>query len=266
MNIYIHEFRMLLRSVIIWSVSAVLLMLLYMSMFTMMAENAELMNETLSQFPPELLVAFGLTGVDLSTVLGFFSFLFLFTQLMLAIQASNYGFGILSMEERELTADFLLAKPVTRTTILTSKFLAALTGLTITNAVVWISSFALIEIFRGDKTYDVDTLVLLLLSIVPFQLVFFATGMLISLLVKRVRNVTPYSMALAFGMYVLSTFGGMIGDDKLEVITPFKHFDAHYIVSNKAYDPTFLISVALILISIIGSYVLFQRRNIPAPV
>jgi ABC-2 type transport system permease protein len=266
MNIYLHEMKATARSMVIWSVSTAVLILVFTSIFSGIAKDAELLNQTMSQFPEELLIAFGMTGMDLSTVLGYFSFLFLFIQILLAIQAANYGFSMLSAEERELTADFLLTKPVSRTRILVSKFLAALTALTITNAVVWISSFVFLNLFRGDKTYESETLILLLLSIVAFQLVFLTLGMLISLVVKRVRSVTPYSMGLAFGMYVLATFGGMLGDAKLELITPFKHFDATYIVTHQSYDPKALISIAFILISMVGTYLLYQRRNIPAPV
>jgi ABC-2 type transport system permease protein len=120
--------------------------------------------------------------------------------------------------------------------------------------------------FKGDRTYETSTLLKLLLGIVVFQLVFLTLGMFISLLVKRVRNVTPFSMGLAFGMYVLSAFGGMLGDVKLELITPFKHFDPGYIISNQAYPSTLWISVAYIVVSAIGTYVLYQRRDIPAPV
>lgn len=162
-----------------------------------------------------------------------------------------------------MTADFLLAKPVSRAHILTSKLLAALTGLTITNIVVWISSFVFIGLFKGDREYDTGSLLLLLSSIVLFQLFFLTVGILISLLMKKVRSVTPLSMALAFGMYVVSAFGGMLGDAKLELITPFKHFEPNYILTHAAYDmPLVLISVSVILISITGSYVLYARRNI----
>jgi ABC-2 type transport system permease protein len=99
------------------------------------------------------------------------------------------------------------------------------------------------------------------------QLFFLTVGTVISLMLKKVRNVTPFSMALAFGMYVLSAFGGMLGEDKLEIITPFKHFEPNYIVSHAAYDtPLVLISVVVIILSIAGSYVLYTRRNIPSAV
>jgi ABC-2 type transport system permease protein len=266
MNIYRHEFKMHLRSDIIWSISQAAMIFLFTWIFSSIAVDAALLTETLSQFPKELLIAFGMENLDLATVLGFFSFAFLFSQILLALQAANYGFGILSVEERELTADFLLAKPVSRRRILFSKVLSAFTGLTITNIVVWISSFVFINMFKGDRTYETSTLLKLLLGIVVFQLVFLTLGMFISLLVKRVRNVTPFSMGLAFGMYVLSAFGGMLGDVKLELITPFKHFDPGYIISNQAYPSTLWISVAYIVVSAIGTYVLYQRRDIPAPV
>ena len=263
MNIYKHEFKMIRKSVMTWSVSVSLVLLVYMSLFSSFAENAAILNEMMTQFPEELLMAFGMTGVDMSTVLGFYGFAFLFCQICLSIQASNYGFGLVSLEERDMTADFLLAKPVSRAHILTSKLLAALTGLTITNIVVWISSFVFIGLFKGDREYDTGSLLLLLSSIVLFQLFFLTVGILISLLMKKVRSVTPLSMALAFGMYVISAFGGMLGDAKLELITPFKHFEPNYIVTHAAYDmPLVLISVSVILISIAGSYVLYARRNI----
>jgi ABC-2 type transport system permease protein len=221
----------------------------------------------MANFPEQLLIAFGLKGVDFSTVLGYFGYVFLFVQICLAIQSANYGFSLVSVEEREWTADFLLTKPVKRNQILTSKLLAALSGLTITNIVVWISSFAFISLFKGDKPYETSTLLLLLLSIVVFQLFFLSVGLVISLLVKRIRSVMPYSMGLAFGMYVLSVFGDMLGTSALEKITPFKHFDPNYIIQHGAYDlPLVLISISVIVISLAGSYALYTKRDIPTVV
>ncbi len=59
----------------------------------------------------------------------------------------------------------------------------------------------------------------------------------------------------------------MLGESVLEKITPFKHFEPNYILQNGAYDlPLVLISVAVIVISLVGSYLLYTRRDIPAVV
>lgn len=154
-----------------------------------------------------------------------------------------------------------------RAQLLTSKVLAALCGLTITNAVVWASTFACIGLLAGNRPYEARPVVLMLLSIVVFQSFFLSVGLAISLVVKQVRNVTPYAMALGFGMYLFSVFGEMLGENVLEKITPFKHFEPRYIVRNGTYDwPLVAISVAVIGIALVGSYLLYARRNIPAAI
>jgi ABC-2 type transport system permease protein len=267
MNIYRLEVKMQLRSAVTWSVAVAALILVFVSLFSSFAKDAALLNEMMANFPEELLTAFGMNGVDLSTILGYFGLAFLFVQVCLAIQAANYGFGLVSVEEREWTADFLLTKPVGRAQILTSKLVAALSGLMITEIVVWIASIVCINLFKGDATYEPGVLFLLLLSVVPFQLFFLSVGLVVSLLVKRVRSVTPYAMALGFGMYILGVFGDMLGESALETITPFKHFEPNTIIQRGAYDlPLVLISVIVILISLVASYVLYTRRDIPAVV
>jgi len=264
-NIYRHEFRARLKSVIIWSLSMMAIAFLFYSIFPLFADQAALMNEFLARYPAQLRTAFGMDNMDLATVLGFYSFAFLFIQLCLAIQASNYGFGLVSIEESELTADFLLSKPVSRTQVLNSKLVAALTNLTITNLAVWVSSFAAISLFREGRGYQVSTLLMVLLSIVIFQLFFLSVGLVISLLVKRVRSVTPYALGLGFGAYVLSAFSGVFGEVTLELLTPFKHLDAAYIVKHGAYNtPLVLLNVAVTLVSLATSYWLYIRRDIPA--
>ena len=264
-TIFRHEFRTRMRSVAIWSLAVAALVLLFFSFFGVFADQAALMNEMMAKFPPEMRAAFSLDRMDLSSVLGFYSLIYLFVQLCLAIQAGNYGFGLVSIEESELTADFLLSKPVSRAQVLTSKLLAALASLTITNLVLWLSSFVAISLFRGQREYEPRTLILLLLSTVIFQLFFLSVGLLISLLVKRVRSVTPWGLGLGFGAYVLSAFSGMLGDVKLELITPFKHLDAAYIVQRGAYDtPLVLLNVAVTVVSLAASYWLYLRRDIPA--
>jgi ABC-2 type transport system permease protein len=77
--------------------------------------------------------------------------------------------------------------------------------------------------------------------------------------------VTPYSLGLGFGMYVLSAFSGIFGEIKLEYITPFKHLDPAYVVQHGAYDtPLVLLNAAITLIALGVSFWLYLRRDIKA--
>jgi ABC-2 type transport system permease protein len=265
MNIFLHELKSYLKSVGIWSVANFLIILVYFSAFTTISAEAAELEAMMASFPEELLIAFGMNDMDFTSLLGFYGVVFLFCQVCLAIQASNYGFSLVSIEERELTADFLLPKPISRVKILTAKLLAAFLALTVTNLAVWASSFFVINLNRNGRELDLGTLVLILSTIVLFQLFFLSVGVIISLLMKRVRSVIPLSMALSFGMYILNVFGTMVGEDKLEIISPFRHFDPNYILANGSYDlPLVMISVIVIVIAIPASYYLYGKRNIAA--
>lgn len=264
-NIYTHEVRLKMRSVLIWSLSIAALIFFFFSVFQSFAGQAELTNRLMEKFPEELKIAFGLNHMDMSTVLGFFSLVYGFTMLCAAIQAGNYGFGLVSIEESELTADFLLTKPVSRVRILTSKLLAALTAMLITNLTISLAAVAAISINKGDRTYDPTTLALLLVGLFLFQIFFLCMGLVISLVVKRIHNVTPYSLGLAFGAYVLNAFSGIFGDVKLEYITPFKHYDPFYILEHKAFDGRLLIlNICISIIAVAVSYWLYTHRDIHA--
>lgn len=264
-NIYRHELHIRWKSVFTWSVALVFLIVFFFSIFPAFAKDADLLNQMMAKFPPEMKAAFGLDSMDMAAVLGFYSLIFMFVQLCLAIQAGNYGFGLVSVEEAELTADFLLTRPVSRWGILTSKLLAVLTSMIVTDLVVWASTYIAILLFNDGRSYEVSSLLLLLVSILPFQLFFLSVGLVVSLIVKRIRSVTPYSLGLGFGAYVLSAFSGVFGEATLELITPFKHFDAAAIVQNQAFDtPLVLLNVAVSLISVAASYWLYKRRDIHA--
>lgn len=264
--IYRYEIRQRWSSVGIWAGSLAGLLLMYMAFFPSFSADIAAMNQLLENFPPELKAAFGMNALDLGTLEGYFGLCFVFCQLCLAIQAANYGLSLVSVEEAELTADFLLTRPLSRPTILSSKLLAALTSLLVTDVLFWAVSLASIAMFKGDAQYEPRAIALLLGSAVIFQLIFFSVGLLLSLLVRRLRSVTPWSLGLAFGTYVISAFSGILGDVKLEYLSPFKHFDPGKIIRDLQYDmPLVLLDVVLVIVAIGASYWLYQKRDIASP-
>jgi len=267
MNIFKYEFKTKLKSMITWSLSIYAVILIFMSLYQNFAEQTSLMAEMMASFPRELLIAFGMEDMDWSTILGFYGLAFVFVQICLGIQAANYGFGLVSLEETEWTADFLLSRPVSRRQIMTSKLLAAVTALGLTEIFIWIASLVYLIIFRGDELIPLEPMLLLLFSLPLFQLFFLTVGMLVSLLVKRVRSVTPLSMGLVFGLYTLNAFGDMIGEDSFEILSPFQHFEPSYIVKYNSWNmPQVTIGLVISLLALAASYWLYGRRNIASAV
>ena len=264
MNIFKHEFIMKKKSIIIWSLSTAAFMIFYMAFFPAMAQDSASFEAIMNSFPKEMLQALGLReGLSLAGLMGFFTLTFTMMQVAIAIQSANYGFSILSEEERELTADFLMTKPVSRSKIYFSKFLAALLGLLITAIAVGISSFVALELFNGGQAYEKVHVFKLILTVPIFQLLFLSMGMFISLLFKKIRSVLSLSMGLVIGLYVISGVRGIIDSDILGYFTPFYYFEPGLILIDGSYNLELLgIAVGIIIVSLVSSYLLYKRRNI----
>ena len=266
MNIYKYELRTYIKSTIIWCLSLMALLFVFMSVYPSFSADAAILDNIIQYYPEALLKAFGMNNaLSLSTVFGYFAFCYIFIQLCMAIQSSYYGFQCLSIEESELTADFLMSKPVSRKKIIVSKFLAAFTSLTVTNAFVWIGSFLSLLAFSNGNEYEAKNLILLLAITPLFQLFFLSIGMLISVCLKKIRSVLSFSMGISFGFYVLHALEGIVGGNLLGIINPFNHFDPVFILSKAHYNiGMLLLSIAITLVSLTATYFLYIKRDIQA--
>jgi len=264
MNIFWFEFRMYRKSIIIWSLAIPFFIFMYMSFFPMMASTNGDIDVLMEQMPQALIDFMGIhPDLPMSTITGYFSLTFSLIHIPIAINASNYGFHMLSVEERELTADFLLSKPIKRSKILVSKFLAALLSLTIINAVISIASIIAIYSFKGSADFEIIPVLYLLSSIILFQLFFMSIGMLISVSLKKIESVLSFSMALSFGLYIISTLKSMLGITFMGFLSPFSYFSPAEMLIEEKYNLILtLVCISIIIISITMTYFLYLKRNI----
>ncbi len=266
MNIYKFELKMLRGSVLVWTSAIVSGLIFYMVFFPLMMVDNDSWTNVMQNFPDEFLAFFGMNAdLSFTTILGYFGLTISFIYVPVSIQAAVYGISTLSVEEREYTADFLMTKPVSRSQIFFNKLLAAFTALTITNIGIWIGSYISLVSFNGGMEVDYGKATILLSTIIFFQLFFLGTGMLISMLVKKVTSVIGYSMALGFGLFIISSFGEMLSLNIFKIVTPYSHFNPiDILVAGNYYWPFAIITIIAIPITFTLGYFLYQRRNIAA--
>ena len=264
MNMFLHELEAYRKSTIIWTFALVALVILFLSMFPSISREAEEFKKLLEGFPEGLRMALGLSVENIGSILGFYSYIFLYISLVGAIQAMNLGTSIVSKEVREKTADFLLTKPVTRTKIMTSKLLAALTSLVITNVFYLVAATMMASLVE-TKEYSVKIFLLLSLTLFFLQLIFLALGIIVSVVVPKIKSVLPISLSTVFAFFIIGALASTTGDDALRYLSPFKYFDFGYIVQNSGYESSFMIvAIGFIAIAIIASYVIYSKRDIHA--
>ena len=265
MNIYLQELKFYRRSTIIWMLVLGLGVFGYMSLLPAFAKDIAGSLKILEAFPPALRAALGIRLDIFFTVFGFFGYLLTYVWLVGAIQAMNLGTGILSKEISGKTADFLLSKPVSRFKVLTSKLLAALTILLLTNVVFVVASLLSALVF-STSSFDIGKFSLLCTTMFFVQLFFLALGYLISVLVPKIKTVLAYTLPIVFGFFIVGLLDSVIGTEAIRYITPFKYFDITYILANNSYDLKFLITDAVVVaICIITTYAIYLRKDVRAP-
>jgi len=138
-----------------------------------------------------------------------------------------------------------MVKPVTRTSIINQKLLAALTQIALTNVVYLMAAKLFADLVKkGD--YDVKTFFLMSFTLLFVQLFFLAFGMIISMFMKRLKTVLPVVMGTVFGFYFINMLNQTIDNVKVAVATPFAYVDAAKIFNTGKYETGFLMLYSLL--------------------
>ncbi|CAM4442931.1 ABC-2 type transport system permease protein [Paenibacillus endophyticus] len=264
MNIFLHELKSYGKSTLIWSVSLVALLVLFMSMYPSIAADIDSFKKLLDSYPEAVRKAIGLEVENLGSVLGFYAYIFLYLSLCGAIQGMNIGTSIISKEIRDKTADFLMTKPVSRITVLTSKILAALTSLVATNMFFLTAASMMLDQVKTEE-YSAATFFMITATLFYVQLIFIALGVVISVIARKIKSVLTLSLGTVFTFFIVGMLVSTGNNEAKRYLSPFKYFDTAAISRSSSYEPSFLLAGAgIVLISLLVSYFVFIRKDIHA--
>lgn len=264
MNIFLHELKAYRKSTFLWTCVLCALAVMYLSIFPVIAKDAAQFKNMFSGLQESARKGLGINIDTIATLLGFYSFVLIYITLIGAIQAMYLGTSIVSKEVREKTADFLLSKPVSRNKILTAKILAALVSLIITN-VVYLVAAVLAASSISTETFSMKIFFMVSLTMFFVQVMFMSLGIIVSILLRRIKSVLPVALSTVFGFFFISMFGSIIGDKAVRYITPFKYFDTSYIIRNASYEISFvLVGLVLVIAAIAASFIIYSKKDIHA--
>ncbi|OJU16139.1 MAG: ABC transporter [Clostridiales bacterium 43-6] len=262
MNIFVHEIKSNLKALIFWCVGMALMATVGMSKYAGAEGNMESFKEIINKIPKALLAFFGMTGLDITTAVGYFGVVFTFLLVMAGIHAVMLGANIIAKEERDKTSEFLLAKPVSRSAIITYKLLAIVVNIIIVNLITTISSVGIVSSYAESNQYNSQVL-LLMVGLLIFQLIFLFLGTAVSAVKHRPKTSASTAAMILFSTYILSVLVDVSGEiDFLSYLTPFKYTSAKYILENQRLDPfCMMLSFIIIVASIIVTYCFYKRRD-----
>lgn len=213
--------------------------------------------------PYSLKALLGISSFDITAMSGFYAFLFPYIEITAAIHATLLGSGIIAKEERDKTTEFLMVKPVSRASIITSKFLAALVNVVIVNAVTLISSILMVATYNKGKDIS-GVIAAFLLSMFIVQLIFLSLGAVLSAILKNAKTSGSLAAGMLFGCYVISKITDLTDCvNFLNVLSPFKYFNYQNIVSGNGLSVGIVIlSILLICVLAMLTYFFYGKRDL----
>lgn len=258
-----REFKINLKSLIIWTVILLATYILVFSIYPSLIneETKASIKQMMTTMPKEMLSTFNMDIVGIESAYGWFRTEgFIFLTLVGGLYSSILGATILLKEENDKTIDFLYSKPISRNKIVTSKILCGILNIFIFTAIITlVNGIAL----KGTTDFRIKQFLMIDISpLLVFYLFFFIT-LFISNFLRKTKKSMGVSIGLVFINYFMQIIGGM--GDKVKIIKDISLFEfasSRYIIINDKINTKYLlIGMALIIISIIGTYVKYNHKE-----
>ena len=260
MTLIKHELRQSRTSFLVWTASLGFLLATCIFLFPEMKGQMESVNDMFSSMG-SFTEAFGMERLNLGTLTGFYA-VECGNVLGLggAFFASLCAVGVLSKEEKDKTAEFLLSHPVSRKMIVTEKLIAVLVQITVMNILIYALAIGSIAAVGEAIPWKEISLMHIAYYLLQLELACICFG--ISAYIRK--GSAGIGLGIATIMYFLNLIAN-IADvaEFLKYITPFGYCEGADIVSNGSLDITLVaIGLAIGIIGIIIAYLKYTKKDI----
>lgn len=260
MTVLLHELKRNKISLAVWTgvISFMLgvCVIIYPEMESQMGEMTE-MFANMGNFT----AAFGMDQLNFGEFMGYFG-----------IECGNVlglgggffaalaGIAVLSKEEKERTAEFLLSHPVTRRRIVFEKLFSVIVEIVILNLVV-VAVSALCILAVGENV-EIGKIALVFTAYFIMQLEIAAVTFAISAFIKN--GSLGIGLGLAFGFYFVNIFSNLMEElEFLKYFTPYGYTNVGYIVNENSLDFKYLAAGALICgLSVFLGFYKYEKKDI----
>ena len=260
MTLVKHELKQSKLSFLIWTLSIGFMIALCVFLYPEMSSQMEDVTDIFASMG-SFTAAFGMDRLNFGTLIGFY-----------AVECGNIlGLGgafyaafcavaVLSKEEKEKTAEFLLTHPVSRKRIVTEKLISVIILITAMNIIVYalaVGSFAAI-----DETVPMKEMNLLHIAYYLMQIEIAGICFCISAFVRK------GSIGIGLGMATILYFLNLVANitesaEFLKYITPFGYCEAADIIADGSLDMTLIaIGMAVTLCGIARAYIKYTKKDI----
>ena len=260
MTIMRHELKLARLSMLIWTGAIAFLLAVSIYLFPEMKGQMDGMNEVFASMG-SFTAAFGMDRLNFGTLVGYYA-IECGNVLGLggAFFASLCGAGMLSKEEKDGTAEFLLTHPVSRIRVIAEKLLAVLVQITVLNLVIYGVSAASMLAVGEEVPWKELNLLHLAYYLMQMELGCICFG--ISAFMKR--GSMGAGIGVAAMMYMVNLLANITESvEFLKYITPFGYCDGADLVTSGKLDAVLVsIGMAIGIAGIAAAFIRYTKKDI----
>lgn len=220
MKVLRQELKFQTRSILVWTISTALVLLLFMGIFPSFAREAETLKKAMTAFPKLLLDSIGLDVELIFEAGGFVSYIYGMLQVFLAVMGALYAFSVVGREKGARMNDFLFVKPVSRTAILLQKILASFIAFLILTGVILLLFLVMGRLWDMDAA-NLGVIQEIVWASFLLQIFFFALASVIAVLLKKIKSPVGAATGLAFFLYFILLMGRIMDEEVIKKLSPF---------------------------------------------
>ena len=260
MTIVKHELRQGRTAFLLWTGAIGFLLAVCIFLFPEMKGEMDSVSSLFSSMGA-FTAAFGMDRLNFGSLVGYYA-IECGNVLGLggAFYASLCAVGILSKEEKDRTAEFLLTHPVSRARVVSEKLLSVLIRIAALNGVVWLLSVGSIAAIGEAVPWKELNLLRLAYFLLQVELAGICFG--ISAFVRR--GSLGIGLGIAAIMYFLNLIANITDTASfLRYITPFGYCNGADIVTKGRMDAAMvIIGLAIGAAGIIAAYLKYTKKDI----
>lgn len=262
MNIFLLELKQNAKSFLFWLIGLGFLMYAGMVKFSGLEAAPGAINELFASWPKAVLATFGMAGLDVTSLAGYFAILWVYAAICGAIYGLGLGIRLTTLEINDRNSDFVYSKPLPRVAVLGWKALAHVVYLV--GFMVAVYLFSLMGIASIGASNSIHTEILLLCgALKAIEVLFYGIGALCGAIDPKRGSLFAYLILL--GTYVAGILYDVVesGQTIVRIFSPFKYFDPALILVDNAYSIPFLMLSAVLFISMMaGTAVIMSGKDL----
>lgn len=263
MNIIKRELKSHLKVFIFWTIGLALLLFSGMMKFTGMETAGSIdINKLFEQFPKIVLALFGMVGVDVTSLGGYYAILSFYTIICGCIYGISLGNNVVTGELVDKTYEFICTKPRKRSYILFTKMVSSSIYLSAFCILNYVFSVLAVMSIKSDENINKE---IFLYSIAVFiiSFLFFSLAMCLGAVIKRTEKSMAYSNMIFFVTFILSVVYDMFENvDIVRMFTPLKYFLPSQLVENILSVTYVIVSFILMTIFVAIAFYRYNKRDL----